>query len=134
MANPASVFEALKRAHAAGALRDRHVEAITRVLNTPATDLRCLTITRDGHEIGRLRIGVRGSEARILWLSIDESGERLSIRDVRKMADAFLKEHPHVEDWVSNRWRGFGRPTKPVRLRARSRFGIGANGGPPLED
>jgi hypothetical protein len=106
----------------------------------------------EGAEIGRTHVVVLsspcGSTARILSLYL-EPGERLTLADVRTMIGRFLEVFPDVEEFIANRWRGWGRPTKPVwistkpawiRARARrsldpdaARRSIGANGGPPLE-
>jgi hypothetical protein len=148
---PAPIMDALERAHAAGALRDRHVDAIIRILDTPETAELYLTLTRDGAEIGRTHVVVLsspcGSTARILSLYM-ERGERLTLADVRTLMGKFLEVFPDTEEFVANRWRGWGRPTEPVwistkpviRARARrmhdpdaARRSIGANGGPPLE-
>jgi len=145
------ITDALELAHSAGALRDRHVDAILRALDAPETTELYLTLTRHGAEIGRTHVAVLssrcGSTARILSLYL-EPGERLALADVRTMIGRFLEAFPDVEEFVANRWRGWGRPTKPVwistkpvisaRARRRvdpdaARFGIGANGGPPLE-
>jgi hypothetical protein len=42
------IADALERPHAAGALRDRHVSAIARILETPPTTTLSLIITRNG--------------------------------------------------------------------------------------
>jgi hypothetical protein len=151
-ADDLAIADALERAHAAGALRDRHVDAIMRTLDAPDTTELYLTLTREGAEIGRTHVVVlsspSGSTARILSLYL-EPGERLTLADVRTMIGRFLQAFPDVEEFVANRWRGWGRPTKPVwistkpawiRARARrsldpdaARRSIGANGGPPLE-
>jgi len=142
--NKHRITDALELAHSSGALRDRHVDAIIRTLDAPDTTELYLTLTRHGAEIGRTHIAVLsspcGSTARILSLYM-ERGERLTLADVRTMIGKFLEAFPDVEEFVANRWRGWGRPTKPVwistkpaiRARARrmhdpdaARFGIGA--------
>jgi hypothetical protein len=150
--NKQRIGDALELAHAAGALRDRHVDAIIRTLDAPDTTELYLTLTRHGAEIGRTHVVVLsspcGSTARILSLYM-EPGERLTLADVRTMIGRFLEAFPDVEEFIANRWRGWGRPTKPVwistkpawiRARTRrrhdpdaARLSIGANGGPPLE-
>ena len=150
--NKRRIADALELAHAAGALRDRHVDAITRILDTPDTTELYLTLMREGAEIGRTHVVVlsskSGSTARILSLYL-EPGERLTLADVRTMIGRFLEAFPDVEEVIGNRFRGWGRATKPVwistkpawiRARARrihdpdaARRSIGANGGPPLE-
>jgi hypothetical protein len=47
------ITDALELAHAAGALRDRHVDAIIRTLNTPETIVLKLTIWHDGDAMER---------------------------------------------------------------------------------
>ncbi len=149
--NKHRITDALELAHSAGALRDRHVDAIIRTLDAPDTTELYLTLTREGAEIGRTHVAVLsspcGSTARILSLYL-EPGERLTLADVRTMMGKFLEVFPDVDYFLANRWRGWGRPTKPVwistkpviRARARrlqdadaARRSIGANGGPPLE-
>jgi hypothetical protein len=149
--NKQRIADALHLAHAAGALRDRHVDAILRTLDAPDTTELYLTITREGAEIGRTHVVVLsspcGSTARILSLYL-EPGERLTLADVRTMMGKFLEAFPDVEEFVANRWRGWGRPTKPVWISTKpvisaracrmhdpdaARFRIGANGGPPME-
>jgi len=97
--NKQLIIDALEVAHSAGVLRDRHVDAIIRILDTPETTELYLTLTRDGAEIGRTHVVVLsspcGSTARILSLYL-EPGERLTLADVRTLIAKFLEAFPDV--------------------------------------